>query len=278
MLPLPMTTPIPILRWLALLPLAPALLLPTDASAADAYEASWNGGQITATANADFTEATIETVSVSFDECETATGETSCTWEARFILESDQASRCNPTTPEEQVVWSSGNQSGNGTVTDSGKRFPLEGCRGQSLSMVEEFHKTYDETAGPFRITGGSTGGSLFSFGYHPGEEEEQRIINANSPASPPPPFVPNFSPAPFVLASDCRSVTIGDQRFVFSFAHLGCGKAFRLAQKRYYNGAAPTGYACHRRAGGVLCWRQGQPQKHLEWRLPGTKPARYVP
>jgi hypothetical protein len=273
MLP-PMTTRSSIPRWLALLPLALMLFLPGAASAAGPYEAAWNGGHITATANADFTEATIETVSVSFDECGTATGETSCTWEARFTLHSDPATRCNPATPEEQVVWSSGTQSGNGTVTDSAKSFPLEGCRGQSLSMVQEFHKTYDETAGPFRITGGSTGGSLFRFGYHPGEEEERRIINESPPASPPPPFVPNFSPAPFLVTSDCRSVTIGDRRFVFSFAQMGCGKATRLAQKRYYNGTAPSGYACRQRAGGVLCWRIGLPEKRLEWRVPGTKPA----
>jgi hypothetical protein len=275
MLALPMTTRPSIPRWLALLPLALALLSPGTASAADAYEASWNGGHVTATANADFTDATIETVSVSFDECETATGETSCTWEARFSLHSDPASRCNPATPDEQVVWSSGTQSGNGTVTDSAKSFPLEGCPGQSLWMAQEFHKTYDETAGPFRITGGSTGGWLFNFGYRPGEEEEQRIINASPAASPPTPFVPNSSPASFVLASNCRSVTIGDKRFVFAFERIGCGKAFRLAQKRYYNGTPPSGYACRQRAGGILCWRKGQPEKHLEWRLLGTKPPR---
>ncbi|HET7417329.1 MAG TPA: hypothetical protein VFJ61_06875 [Solirubrobacterales bacterium] len=269
-----MTTRLSIARRLALLPLALLFLLPAAASAADPYEASWNGGHITATANADFTAAMIESVSVSFEECGTATGETSCTWEARFSLHSDPATRCNPATPEDQVVWSSGTQSGNGTVTDSAKSFPLEGCRGQSLSMVEEFHKTYDETAGPLRITGGSTGGHLFSFGYHPGEEEERRIVNANPPAAPLPPFVPNFSPAPFLVASDCHSLTIDRQRFVFSFARLGCGKATGLAQKRYYNGTAPSGYACRRRAGGVLCWRSGRPEKRLEWRLPGTKPA----
>lgn len=151
MLARPITTRHSIPRWLALLPLALMLLLPGAASAADSYEAAWNGGQITATANADFTEATIESISVSFDECGTATGETSCTWEARFNLHSDPASRCNTATPEEEVVWSSGTQSGNGTVTDAAKSFPLEGCRGQSLSMVQEFHKTYDETAGPLR-------------------------------------------------------------------------------------------------------------------------------
>ena len=266
-----MTKLFSIRRLLALVPLA-LLLLPASASAAETYEASWNSGHLTATANAAFTEATIEGVSVSFEECGTATGETSCTWEAIATLRSNPETRCDAGTPETQVAWDSGPQSGNGTVTDGPKSFPLEGCRGQSLSMRVEFHKTYDETAGPLRITGGASEWPLFTFGYHPVEEIERQIIEAST-APTPPPF-----PAPVILtvAPDCRSLTVGNVSYVFAFRRMGCTKASNLAKMRNISGQAPSAYNCRnlKASRGVLCWREGHPEKYLEWRLPGTKPA----
>ncbi len=88
------------------------------------------------------------------------------------------------------------------------------------------------------------------------------------------PPFAPNFTPKGMGVAPDCRSLTIGNVHYVFSFRRMGCWKAGVLAQKQYASGVAPGGYACRHRAGGMLCWRRGQPQKYLEWRLPGTKPS----
>jgi|GEM_PF-2598216 len=267
-----MTRPWTIRPLLALLPLALLMLLASRASAADVYEAAWNGGHLTATANAELTEATIESVSVSFDECGTETGETGCTWEAVATLYSG-SQHCDPATPEEQVVWDSGVQTGNGSVSDGPQSFALEGCRGQALSMHVAFHKTYDESAGPFVIVGGGSTWPLFTFGYHPVQEEEQRIIDASPPATIPPPPSPHL----VTIAGDCRSLTIDSVSYVFSFRRLGCHKASDLMKMRHLSGSAPSGYHCRnvQANGGVICWRAGHPEKRVEWRLPGTKPAR---
>jgi hypothetical protein len=268
--------PSPIRRLGALLPLALLLLLPAGAEATDTYEASWNGGNLVATANAGFTEATIETVSVSFDQCGTAPDEASCTWEATATLHSSPERRCNPATPEDQVVWDSGEQSGNGAVNDGPQSFPLEGCRGQSLVFRIEFHKTYEETSDPppLRITGGGSEWTLFAFGYYPVEEEEQRIINASPPANPGnPPFAPNFVPRTFALSPDCRTVQLDSTRYVFAFGQMGCRKAGNLAQARFRSGHAPRGYVCQNRSNaGVRCWRRHKPAKVFEWHLPHSR------
>jgi len=255
---------------LALLPLALLMLLAGDAAADDVYEAAWSGGHLTATANADFTEATIESVAASFDGCGTATGETSCTWEAIATLHAGD-DRCNPSTPKEQVVWDSGPQTGNGGVDDGPMTFALEGCRGQSLSMRLESHKTY-EPGGPLVSSGGASIWGLFTFGYHPVEEAEQRIIDASPPAAPSPPPVPHL----VTFASDCRSLAIDGVSYVFSFRRIGCHKASNLVKMRQVSGRAPSGYHCRDvpANGGVICWRAGHREKRLEWRLPGTKPA----
>lgn len=267
-------------RPLALLALAGALaaallVSPANAAAIDTYEASFNGGHLTATANEALTEATIASVSVSFDECGTAPGEASCTWEAIATLHSHPETRCDPNTPEAQVVWDSGPQSGNGSVSGGPTSFGLEGCRGQTLVFRIEFHKTYEEGGGPpWRIAGGASEWAMFSFGYHPLEEDEQRITEASLPA-PPPPFEPNFRPT-FAVAADCRGLTVGNIRYVFAFARMGCPKASNLARARLTSSRAPSGYRCKDLAAdrGVLCWRKQRPKKFLEWRLPGTKPA----
>jgi len=268
-----MTKPWTIRPLLVLLPLVLLMLLASKAAAADNYKASWNGGQIDYSNNDDFTLATIDHISASMEECGTAIGETSCTWEIILTLHSDPERRCNPATPEDQVVWKSGPQPGNGSFEDGGKIFPLEGCRGQNLVIWIEWHKTYDETAGPFRVTSAGSRWALFAFGYHPVEEAEQRIINAGPPTALPP-FQPNFTPQGMRVASDCRSLSIGNVRYVFSFKRIGCSKASALAQSRYASGIAPAGYACRQRPRGVRCWRKGQPLQYLEWHLPGTKPV----
>jgi hypothetical protein len=266
-----MTARSPVRRLTALLPLALVLLLPGAASA-DSYSTSWDRGQLIVSANAEFTKATIENVSASFDECETATGEASCTWEVILTLHSDPERRCNPATPEDQVVWSSGPQSGNGTLADGSKSFPLEGCPGQNLLIRIEWHKTYDESGGPVIQTGGASQWALFPFGSHPIEEIERQIRDASPPATIPPPPIPTA----LVVAGDCRSLMIGNVVYLFSFRRIGCHKASNLAAMRHVSGGAPGGYHCRNggAGGGVLCWRVGHPEKRLEWRLPGTKPV----
>jgi len=266
-----MTKPPKIRSLTALLALTLLLLPAGKAAADDVYEAGWNGGHLTATANTDFTDATIESVTASFDQCGTAAGEASCTWEAIATLHSGD-DRCNPTTPEDQVVWDSGLQTGNGSVSDGPVTFALEGCRGQALSMRLESHKTY-EPGGLITESGGASIVGLFTFGYHPIEEAEQRIINASPPATTPPPPSPHL----VTIAGDCRSLTIDNVSYVFSFRRLGCHKASDLMKMRHLSGTAPSGYHCRdvEANGGVICWRIGHREKRLEWRLPGTKPAR---
>lgn len=271
-----MKKPSAIRRLGALLPLALMLLLPAGAEAADTYEPSWDGGYLTATANAEFTEATIETVSVSFDQCGTEEGELTCTWEARAVLVSHPESRCDPSTPEQQVVWASGEQSGNGTVSDGPTSFPLEGCRGQTLVFELEEKKTYEEGVKPpwVVISSGTSIWGLFTFGYHPVAEEEQRIINASPPANPEyPPLQPSFIPRTFALGPDCRTVQLDSTRYVFAFGQMGCHRAGNLAQARFRSGRAPRGYVCqnHSKA-GVRCWRRHKPAKFFEWRLPSSR------
>lgn len=258
--------------------LAAALLgAPANASALDTYEASFKGGHLTATANEALTEATIESVSVSFDECGTGAGEASCTWEAIATLYSHPETRCDLSTPEAQMVWDSGPQSGNGTVSGGPTSFPLEGCRGQTLVFRIEFHKTYEEggSGAPWRTIGGASEWPMFTFGYHPLEEAERQITEASPPAQLPP-FEPNFTPTTLSVAAGCRSLTIGNVRYAFAFGRMGCRKASNLARARQASGRAASGYLCRDLPAdrGVLCWRRGQPQKYLEWRLPGTKPA----
>lgn len=265
-----MTKPGKIRPLLALLPLTLLLLFAGNAAAADVYEAGWNGGHLTATANADLTEATIESVSVSSQQCGTDPNEATCTWKASATLHSDPASRCNPATPEDQIVWESGPQTENGTVDDGPVSFPLEGCRGQALEFEVVVEKTYGSGPIPWTREGGPW--TLFTFGYHPVQEEEQRIIDANPPATIPLPPAPSL----LTVAPDCRSLTIDGVGYVFSFRRIGCRKASDLAKMRHITGGAPGGYHCRNVAanGGVVCWRVGHRKKRVEWRLPGTKPA----
>jgi hypothetical protein len=269
MLPTRVTKPRTTRLLPALLALVLFLLPAGTATAADVYEATWSGGHLTATATADFTAATIESVSASFDGCGTETGETGCTWEAVATLHSG-SEHCDPTTPEEQVVWDSGLQTGNGSVSGGPESFALEGCRGQSLSMRLEHHKTYE--SGPIAESGGASIWGLFTFGYHPVEEAERRIIEASPPATVPPPPAPSL----LTVAGDCRSLTADGVSYVFSFRRIGCHKATNLAKMRHVSGRAPSGYHCRnvQANGGVICWRDGHREKRLEWRLPGTKPA----
>ena len=267
-----MTKPWTFRTLLALLPLVLLMLPAGNAAAADTYEASWEGGHLNATANTDFTEATIESVSASFDECGTQPTEASCSWEASAILHSHD-DRCNPATPEDQVVWDSGPQSGNGTVSDGPLSFALEGCRGQTLVFKLAQHKSFEESSPPpWVVLESASIWPLFTFGYHPVQEEEQRIINASPPATIPPPPAPSL----LTVAADCRSLTIDGVSYVFSFRRIGCHKATDLAKMRHVSDRAPSGYHCRSVAanGGIICWRDGHREKRLEWRLPGTKPA----
>lgn len=260
----------PILRLLLGTAAAVLLLTPSPAAAADLYEASYNGGEVLIAVDEGFTEATIQKLTFGFDECGTAPDEASCTWEVKGVLDSDPATRCDPGTPDSQPVFSSGPQEGNGTYSAPLQSFPLEGCRGQTFSLSFSYEKTFGEPPEgfeppPWRVTGG--GGSLttFRFGFHPVKEAEEAALRANPPPTLPPPFVP---PA-LSISANCKALTIGTTRYAFSFRQMGCHKASNLARMRHLSGAAPSGYACARRSGGMRCWRRGKPSRYVQWTLP---------
>ncbi|MGE5527080.1 MAG: hypothetical protein ACM3Q9_00250 [Methanosarcina sp.] len=256
---------------LRLLPAAAAAaLLWSGQALADSYSAGFSAGEIVASADAGFTEATVEKFEFAANDCGNYPEAKSCSWEVELTLSSPE-SRCDSTTPQTQAVYSSGPQAGDGQIAPLPFSFPLEGCRGQTLALHYAFHLTYDESGGgsPWRITGAGYQMPLFTFGYHPVEEDEQLITEASPPAALPP-FEPNFEPQPpaFAVAADCRTLTIGPRVFTFSFRGFGCPKATRLAGIRVLHHRAPSGYACRRRKdGGSRCWRRNNPAKYVEWR-----------
>jgi hypothetical protein len=216
-----------------------------------------NGGHLTATANANFTEATIEP--------------------SRSASTNAAPLRKRPAAPGRQRQPSIRVPKAAAIpVSDGPQSFALEGCRGQSLVFRIEYHETYEETDEPpvLRITGGGGEWTMFTFGYHPVEEEEQRIVNASPPADPGyPPVQHNFIPRTFALSPDCRTVQPDSTRYVFAFGRMGCHKARNLAQARFRSGHAPRGYVCQSHSSeGVRCWRRHRPAKFFEWRRPRSR------
>jgi hypothetical protein len=267
---------------IALASAAALLLAVPAANAEDTYSAAWNGGELLVTADDDFTEATIQRLTATGEDCETNPEETSCTWELTATLHSDPATRCDPSTPDSQVAWTSGPQSGNGTIEVGPEAFALEGCPGQTLTLTYRFERTYEALPGTepplLRITGGGGTWPVLTFGRHPGEEAEAAIVAASPPAEPRP-FEPNFTPRRLRIAADRDALTIGTTRYVFLFRQMGCRKATDLAQAAYRGGGPPEGYRCAARPGeGRRCWRQGRPARFLEWHLPRRPGATGAP
>ncbi|MDQ2629665.1 MAG: hypothetical protein M3Y75_01630 [Actinomycetota bacterium] len=245
--------------------MAALLLTPTPASAEETYEASYDRGEVLIAVDDQFTTATIQKLVHTFDGCDTEPDESNCTWEVKGVLSSDPATRCNPSTPESQVVFSSGPQTGNGTYSAPPQSFPLEGCRGQVIVFWERVEKTFEPPPSGIFIGGGSSSFLSFQFGFDPVKEAEEAILHANTaPTLQPPPVPPALS-----ISANCRALTIGSTRYVFAFRQMGCRKAGNLARMRHLSGTAPSGYACSRRSGGIRCWRQGKPSRYVQWTLP---------
>jgi hypothetical protein len=270
------------LSALALPLVASLLFFVPSAIAADSYASIFNGGEVVVSANADFTEAELERLVFTDEDCGTTPGEATCTWKVELRLQSNPNTRCDPTTPESQTVWSSGPQAGNGTISAEPASFPLEGCRGQSLSIRTSFTKTFEEGSaegGILRIPEAAREAILFTFGEHGAVSEDRQVPTEYHP--PPyayPPFELSFTPKPrmeVTVAPSCRSVTIDSDRYAFAFHRLGCKKATRLLLARVRSGVSPTGYACSAPLPGrTRCWRRHQPNKYFEWRLPGKPKA----
>jgi hypothetical protein len=249
-----------------------AIAAPSTAFASVA-DVTFSGGSLTGlTADAAYTQGSLENLTYSYQQCGTEPAEVTCTWEVRANLYSDPARRCVPSTPESQPLWDSGQQSGNGTVESGPLSFALEGCRGQILSVVYETMKTFnpEEEEGPLRRLAAGGSGGLVSIVVGAGSPYEDEVIPNPSPAD----LTPHPPPA-LAISANCRSLQIGSTRYAFVFRDMGCHKATNLATMVHLSGAAPSGYACRRAPGnGKRCWRRGHPEKYVEWRLPAAPPA----
>jgi hypothetical protein len=95
---------------------------------------------------------------------------------------------------------------------------PHSPLRGQTLRS-QHAHRKVVWDSGPQTGNGSVSGGAsiwgLFTFGYHPVEEAERRIIEASPPATIPPPPAPSL----LIVAADCRSLTIGSTSYVAATA-----------------------------------------------------------
>jgi hypothetical protein len=189
-----------------------------------------------------------------------------CTWEVRAHLSSNSAWRCVPSTPESQLLFESGERSGNGVVESGPLSFALEGCRGQILSAYYEEEKTFnpEEEEGPWKQLSQGGGGTLFWIVIG-GDTSEA------NPWEPVLSTIPSKTPLTLAVSANCRSLKIGSTRYSFAFHRMGCRKATKLATTANRTGAAPRGYACRAQGKGEHCWRRHRPEKYVEWHLPSN-------
>jgi hypothetical protein len=258
-------------------PLAALLLAATlaavAAAAAGPVDRPFPGGAISRLAIDDGpTQGSFADVSYRYDGCGTQAGETACTWRVDVGLAPEGFELCPSTLEAARTIWSSGEQTANGTVASGPKTFALRGFPGQVLCVV--LSQTVSSEASGSKFTSGSTtvlhAIRLDDDLVTPVEAVELRIIRANTPASIPPPP----TPTPFFVDPDCRSLTIGTTRYAFLYKRIGCRKATDLAKMAHISGGAPSGYRCaDRAAGGKRCSREGDSRKFVEWRLPRQRP-----
>ncbi|HEY8808802.1 MAG TPA: hypothetical protein VIM28_02165 [Solirubrobacterales bacterium] len=249
--------------------LAVTVFATPSAAVANPTDVGFKDGSLTGfVADAPFSQGSFQNLSYVYDGCGTEPAEATCTWELRMSLFSDPARRCVSSTPESQLLWDSGERSGNGSVESGPLSFALEGCRGQILSIYYEAKKTFnsEEEEGPWKTLSSGSAGTLLSIaiGAESIEKIEQRIREAN-PASHPalPAGIPTLA-----VSANCRSLKIGSTRYSFAFRQMGCRKATNLAAMAHVSGGPPSGYACKALQGeGERCWRRGHPEKYVEWR-----------
>jgi hypothetical protein len=249
--------------------LAPALLMPLLLTWALAAPAQADNPAVAGLfVDPGFSQAGFQNLHYEFEQCGSA-HELTCTWEVRAIVETAGDKECDPSAPA-TTVWSSGEQSGNGSVDSGPQSFGLLGCKGQYLVLSYEFDKTFgnwgDDPVPPLLITGGRSAYLLAHLGYEPLAETEQMVIDespAAKPAAMPEP------PTRLAVSPGCRTATLGSTRFAFKFKRIGCWKASLIAAAAQRSGTA-AGYRCQRRLdGGGRCVRVGQPRKFVEWHLP---------
>jgi hypothetical protein len=240
------------------------------AASAGPVDRPFPGGAITQLSIDDGpTQGSFANVSYGFDKCGTQAGETACTWQVDVGLAPEGFELCPSTLEAARTIWSSGEQTANGTVSSGPATFALRGTPGQVLCVVLS-----QTPAGPEgdRNNGGS---SMVLMAIvmdqdlvGPFEAMELKLIRGSPPAQiePPP------TPAPFYVSSNCRTLTIGTTQYAFLYRQIGCRKATNLATMTHISPGPPGGYRCRDRAdGGMRCSRQGHPRKFVEWRLPGS-------
>jgi hypothetical protein len=261
-------------RWLkaVALPITAMAMASPHTAVASMTDVSFNGGSLTGLAfDAAFSQGSFQNLSYDYGNCGTEPAEATCTWDLRMSLFSDPARRCmTGGTPESQLLWESGERSGNGTVESGPLSFALEGCKGQVLSIYYGAEKTFnpDEEEGPWKTLFTGSSGTLLSIaiGAESVEEIEQRIRSAN-PASHS--TLPDAAPT-LAVSANCRSLKIGGTRYSFAFRQMGCRKATNLAAMAHVSGNTPSGYACKAlQEDEKRCWRRGHPEKYVEWHLP---------
>jgi hypothetical protein len=245
--------------------LAVAATVAPAGAIAGVTDVTFEGGSLTGLEfDAAFSQGSFQNLSYRHEDCGTQPAEKTCIWELRADIYSDPAWRCVPSTPGSQLLFDSGERSGNGVVESGPLSFVLEGCRGQILSAYYEAKKTFnpEEEEGPWRLLSQGSSGTLFWIVIgEPLTEPTQWIPTSSPPAHPDPPALS--------VGAGCRSLKIGHTRYAFVFRRMGCRKATNLATMAHLSGA-PSGYACRTRQGeGERCWRRGHPERYVEWHLP---------
>jgi ribosome modulation factor len=237
---------------------------------------SFPGGEISQLAIDDGpTAGSFANLVYEYSGCGTQAGETACTWQVDVGLAGEAAELCPSTVDASRTIWSSGERSTNGRVESGPETFALRGTPGQLLCVVIHTTTSGEEQGGYWGYTESSSA-LLAAVVMGPGfpgpiEALERKIFNANPPAQPqPPPYPSNFAVSP-----NCRALTIANVSYVFAFHRIGCRKATNLATMAHLSHAPPSGYLCaNKESGGKRCWRQGHPDKYVEWHIPRGTPA----
>jgi ribosome modulation factor len=236
---------------------------------------SFPGGEISQLAIDDGpTAGSFSNLAYEYDGCGAQAGETACAWQVDVGLAGEAAELCPSTVDASRTIWSSGERSANGRVESGPEAFALRGTPGQLLCVVIDVTVSGEGEGGwPYR-DGSSAVLEALVMGpgfLTPFEAAERKIIDANPPAQlQPPPYPSNFTVSP-----SCRALTIANMSYVFAFRKIGCRKAANLATMAHLSHTSPSGYLCaNKESGGKRCWRQGHPDKYVEWHIPRATPA----
>lgn len=246
------------------------IAIPAVTRAETPTEETFQGGSLTGLAiDAAFSHGSFQDLSFNYEACGSEPAELTCVWTVHALLFSNPKTRCVPNTPESQLLWDSGERSGNVRAESGPVDFALEGCRGQILNAYYEVQKTYnpDEQEGPWKILSSGGAGTLVSIviGEELNKTNDPEFIS-HDPSSP----LARSKHISLAVSANCRSLKVDGTRYSFAFRRMSCSKATRLARVAYLSESPPQGYTCKdKRASGERCWRRRHPEKYVEWHLP---------